>query len=318
MLYCLRIDGLEPVRGVQDDEEGDAITVMRIGLFMFATPASVHIGTLAKIAEDAGIESIWVPEHTHIPAIRDTAPPLGSVVPDQYGRLLDPFIALTAAAVSTERLLLGTAVTLTACHHPITLAKQIATVDMLSGGRLILGVGSGWNREELANHGVAFDSRWRRAREHLCAMKTVWTSDEASFHGEWVHFDRIWSWPKPVQLPHPPVLYGTLQPSKLVIRDADGWLPLSLAHPGQLRERMVTLRQMAEDAGRDPDELDITVMCLERSDPEVLIEYADAGATRVVIRPPLDSLERFRDYLSRYERLLAPRTLAAIADPVSG
>ncbi|ODQ96484.1 LLM class F420-dependent oxidoreductase [Mycolicibacterium holsaticum] len=291
---------------------------MRVGLFMFATPESVHVGKLAKLAEDAGIESIWVPEHTHIPASRDTAPPLGQAVPNKYGRLFDPLLVLTAAAVSTDRLLLGTAVTLTACHHPITLAKQIATVDMLSGGRLMLGVGSGWNREELANHGVAFDSRWRRAREHLNAMKTIWEQDEASFHGEWVHFDRIWSWPKPVQLPHPPVLYGTIQPSKLVIREADGWLPLSLAHPGQLRERMVTLRQMAEDAGRDPDELDITVMCLERSDPDVLIEYADAGATRVVIRPPLDSLERFRDYLASYGQLLAPRTLATIADPVNG
>lgn len=291
---------------------------MRVGLFLFATPDSVHIGSLAKVAEDAGIESIWVPEHTHIPASRDTAPPLGPVVPDRYAQLLDPLVALTAAAVSTERLLLGTAVTLTACHHPITLAKQIATLDMLSGGRLMLGVGSGWNREELANHGVTFDSRWRRAREHLNAMKAVWANDEATFDGEWVQFDRIWSWPKPVQLPHPPVLYGTIQPSKLVIRDADGWLPLSLAHPGQLRERMVTLRQMAEDAGRDPQALDITVMCLEQSDPDVLLEYADAGATRVVIRPPLDSLERFGDFLARYAQLLAPRTLASISDSASG
>lgn len=290
---------------------------MHIGLFMFATPESVHIGRLAKVAEDAGVESIWIPEHTHVPASRDTAPPLGPVVPDLYSRLLDPFIALTAAAASTERLLLGTAVTLTACHDPIILAKQIATVDMLSGGRLILGVGSGWNREELANHGVAFESRWRRAREHLGAMKAVWADDQASFHGEWVHFDRIWSWPKPIQLPHPPILYGTIEPSKLVIREADGWLPLSLAHPRQLCERIGALRQMAEDAGRDPDDLDITVMCLERSEPDVLTEYARAGATRVVVRPPLDSLERFRDYLSRYEELLTPRTLAAICDPAS-
>jgi alkanesulfonate monooxygenase SsuD/methylene tetrahydromethanopterin reductase-like flavin-dependent oxidoreductase (luciferase family) len=175
---------------------------------------------------------------------------------------------------------------------------------VLSGGRIILGVGSGWNQQELANHGVDFDSRWRRAREHLAAMREIWSNDEASFDGEWVHFDRIWSWPKPVQKAHPPVLYGTIGPSKLVIRDADGWLPLSLAHPGQLRERMVTLREMAQSAGRDPDSLDVTVMCLEHPSPEVLVEYADAGASRLVVRPPVDSLDRYQEYLSRYAELL--------------
>nr|BBX77072.1 hypothetical protein MFLOJ_08590 [Mycobacterium florentinum] len=279
---------------------------MRIGLFMFVTAESVHIGKLAKIAEDAGFESIWVPEHTHIPANRATSPPLGPVVPDKYSKLFDPFITLTAAAASTEKLLLGTAVTLTAVHDPIILAKQIASVDVLSGGRLLLGVGSGWNREELADHGVDFDTRWRRACEHLSAMKAIWANDEASFRGEWVDFERIWSWPKPVQQPNPPVLYGTIHPSRLVIRDADGWLPLSLAHPGQLRERMVRVRQMAGEAGRDPDELDITVMCLERIEPQVIAEYVGAGATRVVIRPPLDSEEKFREYLARYEELLTP------------
>ncbi|HEY1970783.1 MAG TPA: TIGR03619 family F420-dependent LLM class oxidoreductase, partial [Pseudonocardia sp.] len=219
---------------------------------------------------------------------------------------LDPLMALTAAASTTERLLLGTAVTLTACHDPIILAKQIATVDHLSGGRVILGVGSGWNAKELANHGVEFDSRWRRAREHLEAMKTIWTQDEASFAGEWVRFDRIWSWPKPAHKPHPTVLFGTLAPSKLVIRYADGWLPLSLAHPGQLREKVAVLRQMAEAAGRDPDSLDITVMYLEQVSPETLAEFADAGATRVVVRPPVDTLAGYRSFISSYSNLLEP------------
>lgn len=279
---------------------------MQLGLFLFATENAVNIATLAEVAEDSGLESIWVPEHTHIPADPDTTLPLGGPLPRSYSRLLDPLIALATAAVTTERLRLGTAVTLTASHDPIILAKQIATVDHLCAGRLILGVGSGWNRAELANHGVDFDTRWSRAREHLDAMKTIWAHDEASYTGRWVNFDRIWSWPKPAQTPHPPVLFGTIQPSSLVIKHADGWLPLSVAHPGQLRERVHTLRQKAEDAGRDPDTLDITVMYLENVEPEQLREFADAGATRLVVRPPVDSLAEYRAFIARYADLLQP------------
>src|SRR5581483_139602 len=226
------------------------VELMRLGLFLFTTDEAVNVATLAEVAEHAGLESIWVPEHTNIPADPNTNLPLGGPLPRSYSRLLDPLLALATAAVTTERLTLGTAVTLTASHDPIILAKQIASLDHLSGGRLILGVGAGWNRGELANHGVEFDTRWRRAREHLDAMKAIWTEEEASYCGRWVSFDRIWSWPKPVQRPHPPVLFGTIQASPLVIAHADGWLPLSVAHPGQLRERVAALRRMAEDAGR--------------------------------------------------------------------
>jgi probable F420-dependent oxidoreductase len=275
---------------------------MRLGLFLFTTMDAVHVGTLARVAEQAGIESVWVPEHTHMP-VDHTVPPLGDL-PRSYSRLLDPLMALTAAASTTERLLLGTAVTLTAAHDPIILAKQIATVDHLSGGRLILGVGSGWNAPELANHGVDFDTRWRRAREHLEAMKVIWGNEEASFAGEWVNFERIWSWPKPVQKPHPKVLFGTLKASPLVIKYADGWLPLSIAHPGKLREKVGVLREMAEKAGRDPAELDITVMYLEKVSPEMLADFADAGATRVVVRPPVDDLGEYEQFIARYAGLL--------------
>jgi probable F420-dependent oxidoreductase len=279
---------------------------MRVGLFLFTTVDAVQVGTLARVAEEAGIESIWVPEHTHMPVDHSKAPIGGGDPPRSYSRLLDPLMALTAAASTTERLLLGTAVTLTAMHDPIILAKQIATVDHLSNGRLILGVGSGWNQPELANHGVDFDSRWRRAREHLEAMKVIWTQEEASFAGEWVNFERIWSWPKPAQKPHPKILFGTLGPSKLVVRHADGWLPLSIAHPGRLREKVDVLREMAERAGRDPDDLDITVMYLEQVSPEVLAELAGAGATRVVVRPPVDSLEKYEEFIARYADVLEP------------
>lgn len=270
----------------------------RLGLFLFLTEDAAPIGELARIAEDAGIESIWVPEHTHMPVDHSKAPIGGGDPPRSYSRLLDPLIALTAAAATTERLLLGTAVTLTAVHDPIVLAKQIATLDHLSRGRLVLGVGAGWNAPELANHDVDFDTRWRRAREHLEAMKAIWTQEEASFAGEWVHFERIWSWPKPAQKPHPKVLFGTLNPSKLVVRYADGWLPLSIAHPGTLGERIDEQRRMAEDAGRDPDALDVTVMHLEPAPPERIRELAEAGATRVVVRPPVDSLGRYREFVA--------------------
>jgi probable F420-dependent oxidoreductase len=279
---------------------------MKIGLFLFTTMDAVHVGTLARVAEEAGIESIWVPEHTHMPVDHSKVPVGGGDPPRSYSRLLDPLMALTAAASTTERVLLGTAVTLTAVHDPIILAKQIATVDHLSNGRLILGVGSGWNEPELANHGVDFDTRWGRAREHLEAMKVIWTSEEASFAGKWVNFERIWSWPKPAQKPHPKVLFGTIKPSPLVIKYADGWLPLAIAHPGKLREKLAQLRQMAEKAGRDPDTLDITVMYLEQVTAEMLAEFADAGATRVVVRPPVDDLERYTTFISRYATLLEP------------
>jgi probable F420-dependent oxidoreductase len=270
-----------------------------IGLLGFFTDESIPVVDAARIAEAAGVESLWVPEHTHIPANPQT-PPLGGELPRYYRRLLDPFLALTAAATVTSRLRLGTGIALAAHHHPITLAKQIATLDVISGGRFLFGVGAGWHRDEIANHGVDHDTRWRRALEHVAAMKAIWTEDEASFSGKWVNFDRIWSWPKPVQQPHPPVLLGTIQPSELVVRHADGWLPLSIAHPGELAERIAVLNRRAADIGRDPASIEVTVFCLERTPPERVTEYLDMGAARVVLRPPVDSAARLEDFLAAY------------------
>jgi len=275
-----------------------------IGLFGFFTEDSIPVAEVARTAEALGVESLWVPEHTHIPAVRASAPPLGGELPRAYSRLLDPFLALTAAATVTTRLRLGTGVALVANHHPITLAKQIATLDHLSGGRFRFGIGAGWNREEIENHGVEHATRWRRALEHLAAMKAIWSEEEASFSGEWVHFDRIWSWPKPVQRPHPPVLLGTIQPSALVVQHSDGWLPLSLAHPGELGERIATLNARAAEAGRDPASIEVTVFCLEPTPPERVAEFAEMGASRVVLRPPVDSRVRFEAFLEPYAPLL--------------
>jgi len=275
-----------------------------IGLLGFFTDESIGVADAARLAEAAGVESLWVPEHTHIPAIRRSAPPLGGELPRAYSRLLDPFLALAAAATVTSRLRLGTGVALAAHHHPITLAKQIATLDRLSDGRFLFGVGAGWNREEIANHGVDAATRWRRALEHVEAMKAIWTEDEASFTGRWVSFERIWAWPKPVQRPHPPVLLGTIEPSELVARHADGWLPLSLAHPGELAERITVLHRRAAEAGRNPASIEVTVFCLERTPLERVAEFVEMGAARVVLRPPVDSRARFEDFLARYAALL--------------
>lgn len=281
-------------------------SAVRLGLFLFCTAEGAHPGHLARRAEELGAESVWVPEHTHIPSGRKTPTPLGGEVPRSYSRLYDPFVALTAAAATTSRIRLGTGVALVAHHHPITLAKQIATLDHLSGGRVILGVGAGWNQEEIENHGVEHATRWRRALEHVAAMKAIWADDESSFSGQWVNFDDIWCWPKPVQQPHPPILLGTLGPSELVARHADGWLPLSLAHPDELLPKIELLRQRTAAAGRDPDALDVTVLCLEPTPVERVHEYAAMGAGRVVVRPPVDNLEKFSAFVEQYAALLGP------------
>lgn len=276
-----------------------------IGLLGFFTDESLPVVDVARAAEAAGVESLWFPEHTHIPVDRKSVPPLGGDLPAFYRRLFDPFVAATAAATVTTRLRLGTGVALAAHHHPITLAKQIATLDQLSGGRFVLGVGAGWIKEEIENHGVEHATRWRRALEHVAAMKAIWTEDEASFSGEWVNFERIWSWPKPVQRPHPPVLLGTIQPSELVVRHADGWLPLSLAHPDELAERIAVLHARAAEVGRDPSSIEVTVFCLERTPPDRVAEFMAMGASRVVLRPPIDSATRFEGFLGQYASLLA-------------
>ena len=259
---------------------------------------------VARRAEDGGVESLWAPEHTHVPVAFSSPTPTGFALPDYYKQLFDPFLVLTAAAAVTTRIKLGTGIALVAQHDPITLAKQIATLDRLSDGRFLLGVGAGWNKEEVENHGVEFETRWRRAVEHVEAMRAIWTEDEASFAGRWVRFDRIWSWPKPVQKPHPPILFATLGPSPLVIRHADGWLPLSAKDPDALPERIAGLRARAAEAGRDPAGLEITVFSLERTPPERVAEYAAMGADRVVLRARLRTLDELSAQLDHYRDLL--------------
>jgi probable F420-dependent oxidoreductase len=224
---------------------------MKFGLCTFLTDYSRGPAELARAAEDHGFESLFVPEHTHIPASRETPYPGGGELPREYSHTLDPFVALTAAAAATSTLKLGTGICLVIQRDPITTAKEVATLDRISGGRFLFGVGAGWNREEMRDHGTDPRQRLAVMRERVLAMKELWTQDEASFHGEHVDFERAWSWPKPAQQPHPPVLVGGVGPRALdrVLEYGDEWMP-NMRDLSTLGPRVAELRERAVAAGR--------------------------------------------------------------------
>lgn len=198
------------------------------GVQIFPTDQTIGPVELARAVEERGLDSLFFPEHTHIPASRKTPFPGGGDLPEWYWRSHDPFVALAAAAAVTERIKLGTGICLVIERDPITLAKECASVDVISNGRLILGIGAGWNREEMENHGADYKNRWKIVREKVLAMRQIWTQDEAEFHGEFVDFDPIWSWPKPVQAGGPPVWLGanTKWTFDRVAEYCDGWMPI--------------------------------------------------------------------------------------------
>lgn len=225
---------------------------MEYGIVTFLTDYGIEPIALGRAVEERGLDALFLTEHTHIPTDRRSPWPGGAELPRRYAHTYDPFTALAAIAAVTERITLGTAVSLVAQHDPITLAKTVASVDRISGGRLELGVGPGWNVEEMANHGVDPSRRTTRMLEHVAAMRAIWSSDEAQFHGRFVDFDPIWSWPKPVRTP--PVLIGGMGPRVLerVVAHGDGWLPLRVPanELDALGERIAELRKLAADAGR--------------------------------------------------------------------
>ncbi len=226
---------------------------MEFGVFMFPTDYSIGPAELARAAEERGFESIFFPEHTHIPACRRTPWPGGDELPRQYSHSLDLFVALTAAAVVTERIKVGSGVCLVIERDPITLAKEVASVDLVSRGRLLFGIGGGWNREEMENHGTDPKRRWKLLRERIEAMQAIWERDEAEYHGEFVDFEPIWSWPKPVQRPHPPILVGGdgERTFKRVLRYGDGWVPLQRGEI-DFAAKIAELDRLTSEAGRTP------------------------------------------------------------------
>lgn len=258
---------------------------MKFGVAIFPTADIQSPPELARMAEDRGFESLLFPEHTHIPAARQTPYPAGGELPPEYSRTYDPFVALTAAALATERLLIGTAICLVIERDPIITAKEVASLDRISGGRFLFGVGAGWNVEEMANHGTDAKRRFGIMRERVEAMKAIWTEEEASYHGRHVDFERIWCWPKPVQDPHPPVLVGGNGPTVFdrVVAFGDEWLPNRVGKDEDMFAAYGHLQRTAAEAGRS--EIPITQTGMMR-DPSRIERFADAGVHRAVFWVP--------------------------------
>jgi probable F420-dependent oxidoreductase len=282
---------------------------MLFGVSIFPTEYAMHPAELARAVEERGFESLWVPEHTHIPVSRRSPWPGGKELPKEYWHTYDPFVALTAAAMATSRLRIATGICLVIERDPIITAKEVASLDRLSGGRFIFGIGGGWNAEEMENHGTDFRKRWRVLRERILAMKEIWTQDEAEFHGEFVNFDKIWSYPKPIQKPHPPILMGGYGPKTFdrVIEFCDGWLPTGI-EPSVLTEKVAILRKRAEAAGRDPNRISVSTIYYYYSagpDRRDIDELEKAGVERLVFGLPSATKETLLPLLDEYARIVS-------------
>jgi probable F420-dependent oxidoreductase len=277
---------------------------VRLGVTMFATDRSVDVAELAREAEARGLWSLYVPEHTHIPTSRATPPPTGERdLAEQYGRTLDPFVGLTMATAATTRLRVGTGICLVAQRDVIVTAKEVATLDFLSGGRFVFGIGYGWNREEMADHGVEYGARRDLVREKLLAMERLWTDEEASFEGDYVHVPPSWAWPKPVQRPRPPVLIGGAAGPTLfahVAEYGDGWIPIGGAG---VQAALPDLQRAADDAGRDPAALRIVPFGTVPN-PGKLEYYASLGIDEVVLSVPSAPRETVLPVLDEYAQLV--------------
>jgi probable F420-dependent oxidoreductase len=270
---------------------------MKFGIEMFPTDYSIGVVELGRAAEEMGFESIFFPEHTHIPTSRRSPWPGGAELPKEYSHTLDPFVALGAVAAVTSNLKLGTGICLVIERDPIVLAKEVASLDFLSGGRVLFGIGGGWNYEEMENHGTKPTLRWKILRERILAMKAIWTQDEAEYHGQFVDFEPIWSWPKPVQQPHPPIIVGGSGPRTLerVIEYGDEWMPIG-GRATNVAERIAELQRMAADAGRGS--IPVTIFGV-RPDPAVIEHYRSIGVTRCVFGIPSAPAEQVLPILQR-------------------
>ena len=277
---------------------------MKIGLFMFATGYAMRIDRLAVAAEERGFESLFVPEHTHIPTSRESPWPGGADLPKEYWHTLDPFVSLMAAAQATTTLRVGTGICLLTERDPLVLAKEIASVDFLSDGRLEVGIGAGWNAEEMENHGTAFANRFRVMSERAQAIKTLLTEEEPEFHGEFVDFDPVWCYPKPVQQPHPPILIGgeSIHTLRRVVDYGDGWFPRTRQGFDAATE-VGRLRAVADERGRDFSTLTINVFGAPAK-AEVLEGYAEAGIDRAILALPSRDEDDILPRLDRYAELL--------------
>ena len=256
---------------------------MKFGIAIFPTDYAISMSELAPAVEERGFESLWVAEHSHIP-VQHTPWPAGGELPEMYWHTLDPFVALTAAAAATTTLKIGTGVCLVIQRDTLHTAKSVASLDLVSGGRFLFGIGGGWNREEMADHGTRYETRWRLLREQIEAMKAIWTEDVSEYHGEMVSFDPMRCWPKPAQKPHPPILMGGngANTLKRVVRYADGWIP----NRGDFLGRIPELQRMAAEAGRGP--IEVTTYGTAHDGPAEIEKLGAAGIERVIWYIPAD------------------------------
>jgi probable F420-dependent oxidoreductase len=276
---------------------------MDLGVTIFLTDKSIGAVELARAVEERGFESLFVPEHTHIPVSRRTPYPGGGELPDEYRRTHDPFVALSAAAAVTERLKLGTGICLVAQHDTIVLAKEVASLDALSNGRFVFGIGYGWNVDEMEDHGVVPKERREYVREQMLAMQSLWQDEEASFDGKYVKLSPSWAWPKPTQQPRPPVFIGGAPGPTLfrhIAEYADGWMPIGGAG---VRDSLPALRAAFEDAGRDPANIDVLIF-FSIPDKGKIDYYREMGVTRTVFGLPSAGPDVVLPLLDRYAELL--------------
>jgi probable F420-dependent oxidoreductase len=279
---------------------------MDFGAAMFFTDYAMGPGELARALEARGFESVWAPEHSHIPTSRTTPFPQEGELPKKYYDAMDPFVTLTAAAMATKKLKIGTGVCLVAQRDPIQTAKLVASIDQVSGGRFLFGVGGGWNVEEMADHGTAFKTRFKLMRERIAAMKEIWTKNEAEYHGEFVDFPPMMSWPKPVQRAHPPVIVGGAFPyaARRALAYGDGWIPhASRPQYGDVTEFLPRFHQMAADTGRNPGSVPVTVWGVGE-DLDRLKRHRDLGIARVVVSLPSAPAGEVLPILDRWDEVM--------------
>lgn len=271
---------------------------MDLGLFVIATQYAMPINELAKAAEERGFESIWIPEHSHIPL--DSTYPGGLPIPKDYSYTYDPFISLAIAASATSTIRLGTGICLVIERDTITMAKEVSTLDNLSDGRFEFGIGAGWNQKEMENHGTHYKTRFNKLRDQILAMRTIWTEEEAEYHGDFVNFDPMWAWPKPIQQPSPPVLLGgeSIHTLRRIVDYCDGWLPRA-RDPEKVLRGMDTLRRLAVEANR---EIPVSIFA---APPKLLSRFADAGAKRSILILPAENTEATLKRLDDYAKLIS-------------
>ncbi len=277
--------------------------MLAFGAAMFFTDYSMTPQALGRALEERGFESVWAPEHSHIPVSRRSPWPGGADLPKKYYDCMDPFVSLTAAAAATSTLKVGTGVCLVNQRDPIQTAKEVASIDRVSGGRFLFGIGIGWNAEEMENHGTVFATRAKLVRERVEAMKAIWTKSKAEYHGEFVNFDPIMAWPKPVQTPHPPIIVGGAFPQgpRRALRYGQGWIPIAGRAP--IEEALRAFPQMAAEAGRDPAEVEISTFGATE-DLDQLRRHRDLGVKRVVVSLESEKEDTILPVLDRWAAII--------------